>query len=229
MDTENNKKHVTFYMTNYVRKLREDLRQTQRWLRQAENHCNTNQDGVDRYKDTIAGLERKIHNASADDSEFKDYMESMLNTCEKIKTDHSKRMESSLKEREDQKQKLEEYYQNERAQNRKERQKEWQMKREYERMLSIDASMPSYMRENLANFPRNKGYIFKGVWYFGPKPVHLRRGEDPDVYIMFEKKYPGNTLLIHEIKYGSYHRIYEKKNKESQKVLIEDRPSIPKF
>jgi len=105
----------------------------------------------------------------------------------------------------------------------------YQAKREYERMLSIDASMPTYMRENLETFPNNKGYIFKNVWYFGKQPIQPRRGEDPDVYVLFQKKFPGNTLLIHEVKYGHYHRVYEKKTKDSPKVLVEDRPCIARF
>lgn len=219
-------RNVAFYLANYIRSLRENVRQTQRWLRQAESHSNTNTGAIEKYKQAIDDKEQQIRNASPDDPGFQQYMAHQVSLSEKAKTDHSKRMETTLKEREDQKQQLDKYYQDQREDRYRERQLIRQAKKDYERMLNIDATMPSYMRENLKNFPNNKGYIFKDVWYFGQQPVQTRYGEDPDVYVMFQRKFPGNSMLIHEIKYGSYHRIYEKKTKDSQRVLVEDRPCI---
>jgi len=222
-------KSVSFYLSNYIRSLRENVRQTQRWLRQAESHTNNNPSAIEKYKQTIEETEQKIKDASHDNPDFKQYMENQLSLSEKAKTDYSKRIETTLKEREDQKQQLDKYYQDQREERYRERQLIRQAKRDFDRMQNIDASMPPYMRENLRNFPNNKGYIFKDVWYFGHQPVHTRYGEDPDVYVMFQRKFPGNAMLIHEIKYGFYHRIYEKKTKESQRVLVEDRPCTAKF
>lgn len=217
-------KSISFYLSNYIRSLRENVRQTQRWLRQAESHSNVNPDAIEKYKDTIEQQEQKIRDAGPEHPEFKEYMATQISLSEKVKTDHSKRLESTLKEREDQKQQLDKYYQDQREDRYRERQLIRQAKREFERMQNIDDSMPPYMKENLRNFPNNKGYIFKDVWYFGHRPVQTRYGEDPDMYVMFQRKFPGNSMLIHEIKYGSYHRVYEKKTKDSQRILVENRP-----
>lgn len=221
---ENAPKSVAFHLSNFIRTLREELRQTQRWLKQAEAHSAPDSPPILKYRQTLVDLEGQIREASVDSPAFVKYMEEETSRADKIKADYSKRVESSLREREEQKQRLDKYYQDQREDRYKERQTLRQARRDFDRLLSIDASMPSYMRENLRQFPHNKGYIFKDVWYFGHQPLSLRRGEDPEVYVLFQRKFPGNTMLIHEIKYGHFHRIYEKKTKDSPKILIEDRP-----
>lgn len=58
------------------------------------------------------------------------------------------------------------------------------MKREWNWLCRMDGFVPSYMRENLAKMPNNKGYIWKGIYYFGDLPP-----EHPmDVTTMFENK-----------------------------------------
>lgn len=217
-------KHIVFFFSNYIHALRNEVRQTERWLQQARSLSGENGAVIERYQDKIRRLQEQIQVADHDDPDFRAYRDKQLSLQEKNNASVSKRMETTLKEKERQKQQLDAYYQTQRDDRRKERQLQWQMKREYDRLCSIDATLPSYMRENLRDFPNNKGYIFKDVWYFGHRPVP--RHEDPRLTVMFQKKFPGNTLLIHEIKTGEYYRIYEKKNKNTPKVLIQSQGAI---
>lgn len=82
----------------------------------------------------------------------------------------------------------------------------------YKRYRHIDETIPNYMRRNLNDMPNNKGYIWKGCWFFGNNPPE--RGQPQ---LMFEKL-RGGILRIHE--YDGYeHKIYEKKGKERKKLV----------
>lgn len=73
----------------------------------------------------------------------------------------------------------------------------------HKQFLKSNDTLPDYMRDNLKNMPENKGYIWRGCWFFGER--YARRGEP---LIMFEKN--RGVLQIHEIT-DTYHKIYEKK------------------
>lgn len=75
----------------------------------------------------------------------------------------------------------------------------------YKYFNSVDDTLPEYMRRNLKTMPNNKGYIWRGVWYFGLLP-----DETGQPLVMFEKL--KGVLRIHEI-YSYEHRIYEKTDK----------------
>lgn len=86
------------------------------------------------------------------------------------------------------------------------------MKREWNWLCRMDGFVPSYMRENLAKMPNNKGYIWKGIYYFGDLPP-----EHPmDVTTMFEKQ--NQILFIHEWT-PEYYKIFEKGDKQKPKIL----------
>lgn len=83
--------------------------------------------------------------------------------------------------------------------------------KQYEKFLSIQ--VPDYIQKNLNSMPNNKGYIWKGVWFFGMKPA-----ESLYPLIMYEKKYGSNDKIVHEI-YSDFHYVYCDNGKN--KVLIE--------
>lgn len=89
--------------------------------------------------------------------------------------------------------------------------------RQYEIFCRADESMPLYMKQNLETMPNNKGYIWKGIQYFGhqPCPQHA----DPDQWTLYEKR-PGGDLWIHEIWYNKYHRIFCKKAQSKQLLHV---------
>lgn len=71
--------------------------------------------------------------------------------------------------------------------------------------------LPEYIRKNLADMPNNRGYVYKGYWYFGVKPI-----EPGQPTIMVEKKGNG-VMMIHEYTDREY-KIYEKKGKNKNLI-----------
>ncbi len=85
----------------------------------------------------------------------------------------------------------------------------------YKKFVSVYNTLPEHLATKLADMPNNKGYIFRGINFFGNLPA-----ERTHLITLFEKK-DGN-LRIHE--WDEYEtRIYEKKGKE-KKVLIKRIP-----
>jgi len=82
----------------------------------------------------------------------------------------------------------------------------------YKVYCRIDETLPDYIRKNLADMPGNKGYIWRGCWYFG-----LKRPEHNQPIILFEKL-QGGVLRIHEVDQTEI-RIYEKNGKERKKLV----------
>ena len=70
------------------------------------------------------------------------------------------------------------------------------------------------MKSNLADMPNNKGYIWRGVVFYGDLPEY--KGQPR---ILFEKK--GRILVIHEYSGKEYKR-YEKEGK-NRKILVYSR------
>lgn len=86
----------------------------------------------------------------------------------------------------------------------------------YKYFVSVDPTLPEYIRENLKTMPNNKGYIFRDCWYFGLMEEDTTK---PFFLTMFEKK--GNVMRIHEITEKEY-LIYEKIG-QNRKQLISRR------
>ncbi len=87
-----------------------------------------------------------------------------------------------------------------------------EMKKSYEYFQKLCASIPDYMRENLANMPNNKGFIWKGVSCYGDLPA------EPDKPRVLTEKLYGGILRIYETD-ENYHRVYEKDGKNPRKLI----------
>jgi hypothetical protein len=104
--------------------------------------------------------------------------------------------------------------------------------RYYEKVFgrAID-SFPDYMTKNLENMPENKGYIWKGCWFFGLQPVGYNDKRRRNNYnreeplIMFEKLRNGATY-IHEINKTS-HVVYTR-DKQGNRKMIRTTARVPK-
>jgi hypothetical protein len=72
-------------------------------------------------------------------------------------------------------------------------------------------SLPSYMQNNLAEMPNNKGYIWRGVHFYG------ELNEQTGPRVMFEKK-RGGILVIHENTMTEYRR-FEKQGKNRKQLV----------
>lgn len=82
----------------------------------------------------------------------------------------------------------------------------------YRHFCSVVDTLPDYMKSNLKEMPGNKGYIWRGCWFFGALPY---KSNQPT--IMFEKS-KGGKMLIHEIDSGEK-RVYEKMGKEQKRLV----------
>lgn len=71
--------------------------------------------------------------------------------------------------------------------------------------------IPDYMKRNLSEMPNNKGYIWRGIHFYGDLP------EQSGPRVMFEKK-KGGILVIHEYTDREYKR-YEKKDKDRKHLV----------
>ena len=74
---------------------------------------------------------------------------------------------------------------------RQERYSDRSSKRGYDYLIRVEKSLPQYIRANLENMPNNKGYIWRGVHYYGKKNPDKNANR-----IMFENK--KGELYIHE-------------------------------
>ena len=147
-----------------------------------------NQERCDKLSDEIEEIENKLENIG--------------NTCAEETTRDAENTRLILdKEAEQQslkhqkavsdKTRKETTYQKHRLENKNRR---WDRKKYgiyYRKLLQADDTLPSYIRANLAEMPNNKGYIWRGVHYYGRKPP-----EKNEAVIMFEK-YKGK-LIIHK-------------------------------
>lgn len=88
--------------------------------------------------------------------------------------------------------------------------KDW--KSAYSYFKRTSENLPDYINKNLATMPRNKGYIWRDVIFFGHKP----HDHSLKMTILFEKQ-PDNSLNIHEWTRDSI-RIYNKNG--NMKTLI---------
>lgn len=76
---------------------------------------------------------------------------------------------------------------------------------------SVCESLPDYIKTSLNSMPNNKGYIWRGVWFFGK----LEPQTGPT--IMFENQ-RGGIKVIHEYTDTTY-KMYEKKGKERKRLV----------
>ena len=97
------------------------------------------------------------------------------------------------------------------TESRDNRKKQRTMAYEYRYFLKVCDSLPEYIQRNLSEMPNNKGYIWRGVYFYGSLPPK----SGPRV--MFEKK-RGGVLVIHEYTDLVYKR-YEKKGKDKKKLV----------
>jgi hypothetical protein len=71
--------------------------------------------------------------------------------------------------------------------------------------------LPDFIKRNLSQMPNNKGYIWKGVNFYGDLPEH------PGPRVLFEKR-KGGLLIIHEHTDKEY-KVYQKNGKERKKLI----------
>lgn len=105
----------------------------------------------------------------------------------------------------------------ERSHRHKEKQLDRDIRYHYGNYCRINDSLPEYMRNNLAEMPNNKGYIWRNCWFFG-----LLDEEPGQPMVLFEKKH--QVMRIHEYDRFEY-RLFEKVGKEKRNLIFK-RPRV---
>lgn len=192
---------------HYTRLIQTEIREMERFKAQAEKR--NNKENVERYEKKISQLRNELSLDSKRFSEFSQQQQEILR--------HQHQTNLQNRPSDEQKIRSEKFYDLENKERKKERSLQYQMKKQWEWLCAQDQNLPDYIRTNLDRMPNNKGYIWKGIWYFGHKPE-----EDRDTLIMFEKRNGGGEMLVHEIKRNAYYKIFSR-GKNGQNVLLSEK------
>jgi len=209
---------------DYVKVWKEKRKEVEKWKKQMEQFHTSSEtpsfeNSARRFEEKLQHIDEQLAKASLDgtDTDFEIFFQEQ---CQKQKMSEDQKREKEKQQQEweqEQKKVLEKMYQQERKERIHTKYSETNMNREYQYLLRMDQTFPEYMRRNLEKMTNNKGYIWKGIHYYGHLPLSSR--DDPDRWTMFEKK--KHELLIHEVWYGRYKRIYRKIGNQ-EKVLVQE-------
>jgi hypothetical protein len=189
----------------YIKEIKTQIKEQEKWKEEALSLLTKN--GIENPENhpSILKFSKKIENLHQEIDNFSEDSENYLVFLEKhSKLTHGSRIAKENKETKHFTGHIDRWA---------EVKKENMMKREWNWLCKMDGYVPNYMKENLRKMPNNKGYIWKGIHYYG----HLSPEYPYDIHTMFEKH--NQVLYIHE--YGpKYYRVYEKGDRSRGKVLI---------
>jgi hypothetical protein len=161
----------------------------------------------------VAKLREELIYISAgfmDDTIKEEYKDSEMNI--KKQNIESTKIKAMKKEASDEKKDVsQKYWKGIIDESRNHRQKDRDVNHAYKYFKKVNDSLPDYMINNLAEMPNNKGYIWRGVHFYGD----LQEQRGPRV--MFEKQ-RGGILVINEYTDSEYRR-YEKKGKDRKQLI----------
>ena len=129
----------------------------------------------------------------------------------KLDRDKEKITKENKKEKQEKKEKYKKYWDGIVGAARSERQKMRDMRYAQSYFEKTFDNLPEYMKRNLADMPNNKGYIWKGIYFYGDLP------EQSGPRVLFEKR-KGGLLIIHEYTDKEY-KLFEKNGKERKRLL----------
>lgn len=221
-------KDYAFYSKFYLSRLEEEKRQILKWKIYTENMMSkTNDENVyknmedkhKKYEDMLVKIGEKLgEKMDGENDIFRKYVEEQLYYKQKQMINSKKKKESvqaKIKKDENFKKVLKAEY---RTEKRSEYHDKKNIKYYYERMMNTE--LPSYMKDNLDRMTNDKGYIYRGIWYFGTIPGYNNR------LTMYENI--KGIKYIHEYIWDErndtkYYRLYEKLSKNADAVLIEEK------
>jgi len=140
-------------------------------------------------------------------------MEYIKNENKKKKLERTREIISKeqKKEKQEKREKSKKYWDGIIGAVKSERQREKDMRYAQSYFERTCDNLPEYMKRNLADMPNNKGYIWKGIYFYGYLP------EESGPRVLFEKR-KGGLLIIHEYTDKEY-KIFEKNGKERKRLL----------
>lgn len=192
---------------HYNKLIQTEIRQLTRFKEQAEKRSSP--ETILKFEEKIRELENELEEDTSRYLNFVKEQEEMVASQQKNQQEKKSQSQTDSENQE----KLDAFYKKENQIRRDDRILQHQMRKEWEWLCRQDEKLPEYIRANLRKMPNNKGYIWKGIWYFG----HLPAEKNNDLLIMFERPMGMQDMLVHEIKQGEFHRIIQKsKNKQNE-------------
>lgn len=185
---------------HYNKLIQTEIRQLTRFKEQAEKRSSP--ETIAKFEEKIRELENELEEDTPRYIKFVKDQQEMVASQEK----HHQEKKSQVQCDSENQEKLDAFYKKENQIRREDRILQHQMKKEWEWLCRQDEKLPEYIRSNLKKMPNNKGYIWKGIWYFGFLPAE----KNNDLLIMFERPMGMQDMLVHEIKKGEFHRIIQK-------------------
>lgn len=172
------------------------------------------QKNVDTQHDLIYSLKiklEKLQSGELDEEINQEYIKNK-ETETTAREEKMKKKDIKNKEKQDNKDISKKYQDKIVADSRLQRQNEKDMNYSLRYMNKVHETLPSFMKRNLSEMTNNKGYIWRGVCYYGEL-----REKIYEPRVMFEKK-AGDILIIHEYTDTEY-KIFEKHGKD-KKILM---------
>jgi len=197
---------------HYNKTIQSEIRQLERFRDQASKRSS--RENIQRFDEKIRLLQKELEEETT--TRYEAFYEEQQTLIKMQKKNHEKSIELGMND--SNREAISALYKKENQVRREDRYLQHLARREWDWLCNQDSKVPDYMRENLAKMPCNKGYIWKGIWYFGKQVEDPR---DRGVIIMFERQRGGGDQLIHELKAGDYHRIF-RKNKNPPHTLLSE-------
>ena len=235
-DTYNFKNQYTAdfekYKTIYIKQLEEVCREYKAWLKNKNrNKTNAIENQVnslilDRIKSDILEYEQKINNIELkiNNINHEDQTNDIINLIissynSKIKSDSAinEKNTTIINKIRSNKSGIDNFYKRERSIKYTNKRNKRNLDREQRKFFDISYKFPGYLEKKLNKMPNNKGYIYKGIHFYGKLP------SENQGLCMFEKKFSRtreNILHIHEWKNNKY-TLYEKIGRDRKKKIKE--------
>ena len=124
---------------------------------------------------------------------------------------HRKRAEK-LEKKKEEKSVLKGFFADQKAINKDNRDKRYQMKKAYYHFQRTDGRFPDHLRKKLKTMTNNRGYIYNNITYYGELPEN-----EYEPILLFERQRDG-TLLTHEYTDDEY--IVHSKPKNGKQSVI---------
>lgn len=170
------------------------------------NAIEKNNKYIDEIKNNLEKLQNKLEN----EQEICNEKNEIIINSQIIKDHNEKKEKIKYKIKKNDEIKKQKTYKNLKKQRRSENWDKKKFGRYYNKFLNNVDRLPKNIQENLENMPNNKGYIFRGIHFFGK---NLPEKDEP--VILFEKIY--RKFYIHKY-YEDKTQLYCKNNGKVQFV-----------
>lgn len=223
-------KDLRYYAPFFKKMMEGKLRQNEKWRHITEEKMKNIENPtkeiiqelekrLDRYVDNIAKLCEKISvELDSSNEEFMTYVKEQLFFKEKQRVTSLLKKSNSKKAEMDMKLHMKKKYDEEKMYRKNDFHQKKNQESSYRRLMEIEQTLPDYIKQALERLPNHKGYIFRGVWYFGKLPSNEK-------YFLSMMERSNQKTLIHEYYYDGrgykHYKCFEKHQNGSKNLMDE--------